>query len=163
MPWRVGPTCRGNIFEGSWTTPLQSPTWERVHEDLRSHFANFWLHLVKRVHVTLPEMSEAESGAEPQPAGSSSPLGSPKVGKNLGQVFMGSALQPRSQKRQEQNTVLLELHLQKQLLWLTNELVVLKITFYKNRRVSSNLSHSATSTIPVCVTGNYVSIHPGQI
>lgn len=57
---------------------------------------------------------------------------------------------------QEQNTVLFELHLQKQLLWLfffTNNLDVLKITFYKNRRASSNLSRSTKSPIPVRIRG----------
>lgn len=92
------PICKGSTSEGSCTSPVRRRTWERVHEDLSSHFAKFWLRLVKLVHVALRVMSESESGPEPQPAGSSSPLRSPKVGKNLGQVFMGSALQLRSQQ-----------------------------------------------------------------
>lgn len=46
---------------------------------------------------------------------------------------------------QKQNTVLFELHLQKQLLWIfffMNNSKVLKITLCKNRRGGSNLSNN---------------------
>lgn len=123
----------------------------------RSRFAKFWLRLVKLVHVALRAMSGSESGPEPQPAGSSSPLRSPKVGKNLGQVFTGSVVQLRSQQRKSKTQCYLSCICKSSccgsFFFFMNNLDVLKITFYKNRRASSNLSHSTKSTTPVGIRG----------
>lgn len=68
---------------------------------------------------------------------------------------------------QKQNTVLCELHLQKQLLWIffsfVNNLKVLKIMLYKNRREGSNLSNSTFQYNSCLHKGDDVSIHTGQM
>lgn len=80
----------------------------------------------------------------------------PKGWEKSGTSIYGFSAAAEEPAMQEQNTVLFELHLQKQLLWLfffMNNLDILKIMFYKNRRASSNLSHSTKSTIPVRIRG----------
>lgn len=127
--------------------PMPGCTQEGAHRHLSPCFMKSWLHLVQLVHVSLRVMSERESGLKPQPPGPSSPLRDPKLRgwEKSGTSIYGIAVQ-RGPAMGEHNTVLFHLHLQKQLLWLFlfffwSDLDVLKITFYKNRRACSSLSH----------------------
>lgn len=161
-PSLLSASLQGSIFGGSCSNPTQGCMWERVCEELGSYFVNFWLRPAKLVHVAV---RESESGPEPQPAGSSSPLRSPKVGKNLGQVFRGLVLRLRSQQCKSKTrrywSCICKSSCCGSFLIFKNNSDVLKITFYKNRRASSSLSHSTKRHH--LHKGDDVSVHTGQI
>lgn len=125
---------------------------------LPSLFGKSCLHLVQSAHVPAWAISKHESvPALPFETHSH------EVGKNLGQVFMGSAIE-------EQNSVLFHLHLQKQLLWLffffflfQEQFRCIKNKFYKNRRVCLNVSQLLRAEVLFTWGGLCVTTRTGQV
>lgn len=98
------------------STSVQGHTCRGARGDLSAGSAEFWLCLAKGVQVAGRAMSSSESGPQPCLLAPALPSKAQRLGKSGTSIYGFSAAAEEPAAR-ERNTAVLELHLQKQLLW----------------------------------------------